>query len=80
MPHIRILFAKWVALANKIQQYYADIENNSYFIRHSVAMALLMRTKNEQKTEGVPKVDMFRIPFVKSSPRHLFGEQKKLKK
>jgi hypothetical protein len=36
--------------------------------------------KNEQKNEGVPKVDMFRIPFVKWSPRHLFGEQKKLKK
>ena len=40
----------------------------------------LMRTKTEQKIEGVPKVDMFRIPFVKWSPRHLFGEQKKLKK
>ena len=79
VPRIRILFAKWVALANKIRQYYEDIENCSYFIRHSVAMALLMRTKNEQKNEGVPKVDMFRIPFVKWSPRHLFGEPKKLK-
>ena len=80
VPRIRILFAKWVALANKIRQYYEDIENCSYFIRHSVAMALLMRTKNEQKNEGVPKVDMFRIPFVKWSPRHLYGDQKTLKK
>ena len=78
VPRIRILFAKWVALANKIRHYYEDIENCSYFIRHSVAMVLLMHTKNEQKNEGVPKVDMFRIPFVKWSPRHLFGEPKKL--
>ena len=78
MPRIRILFAKWVALANKIRQYYEDIENCSYFIRHSVAMALLMRTKNEQKNECVPKVDKLRIPFVKWLPGHLYGEQKKM--
>ena len=76
VPRIRILFAKWVALANKIRQYYEDIENCSYFIRHSVAMALLMRTKNEQKNECVAKVDKIRIPFVKWLPGHLYGEQK----
>ena len=77
VPRIRILFAKWVALANKIRQYYEDIDNCSYFIRHSVAMALLMRTKNEQKNECVAKVDKIRIPFVKWLPGHLYGEQKK---
>ena len=78
VPRIRILFAKWVALANKIRQYYEDIDNCSYFIRHSVAMALLMRTKNEQKNECVAKVDKIRIPFVKWLPGHLYGEQKKM--
>ena len=51
VPRIRILFAKWVALANKIRHYYEDIENCLYFVRHSVAMALLIRTKNKQKTK-----------------------------
>jgi hypothetical protein len=48
----------------------------SLFSRHGA----LNTNKKQTKNESVPKVDMFRIPFVKWSPRHLYGDQKTLKK
>ena len=47
----------------------------SPFSRHGA----LNTNKKQTKNESVPKVDMFRIPFVKWSPGHLHGNQKTLK-